>query len=241
MNHHPLVSVIIPVYNGEAYLAEAIESVLRQTYRPIELIVVDDGSTDRSAEVAKRFLEVRYCFQPQSGGAAAARNRGTQLAQGAFLAFLDADDLWVENKLALQVAVFENDPELEAVFAHLEQFISPELHENLKAKIHCPTEIQPGIHPGAMLIKRKAFARIGPFNTKFKLAEIVEWNVRAKEKELKSLLLPDMLYRRRLHTTNQGILKRRYQTEYLHILKAALERKRQKKAIIQEEKDRCQP
>src|ERR1700758_706720 len=103
MNEKSLISVIIPVYNAEKYLAEAIESVLAQTYRPIEVIVVDDGSTDSSADIAKRFASVRYCFQSHSG-LGATRNRGIDLSQGKFLAFLDADDLWVEDKLTHQMA-----------------------------------------------------------------------------------------------------------------------------------------
>src|SRR5436853_749734 len=100
-----LVSVIIPVYNCEQYLAEAIQSVLAQTHPTIELIVVDDGSTDNSAAVAKSFAVVRYVFQRQ-GGPGAARNRGISLARGSFLAFLDADDVWVAGKLTRQLAAF---------------------------------------------------------------------------------------------------------------------------------------
>jgi len=93
MRANSLISVIIPVYNGERYLAEAIESALGQHYRPIEIILVDDGSTDRSAEVAKQVSQsIRYLYQAH-GGAGAARNAGVDLAPGEFLAFLDPDDL----------------------------------------------------------------------------------------------------------------------------------------------------
>src|SRR5437667_12630279 len=106
----PLVSVVIPCYNGERYLAEAIESVLAQRYEPLEIIVVDDGSTDRSAEVARHFGDaVQYVCQPHAG-AAAARNRGVGLATGDLIAFLDADDVWTEGRLARQVQVLEADP-----------------------------------------------------------------------------------------------------------------------------------
>src|SRR5215210_1959226 len=122
-----LVSVIIPVHNSERYLAEAIESVLAQTYACHEIIVVDDGSVDRSAQVTKRFgAAVRHVFQPQAG-AGAARNRGVELAEGGFFAFLDADDLWTEDKTQLQLATFAADPELDVVFGQTEQFHSPDL------------------------------------------------------------------------------------------------------------------
>ena len=98
-----LVSVIIPVYNGESYLSEAVESVYAQTIRPLEVIVIDDGSTDGSAAVARSFEDVRFYRQPNRG-AADARNRGTELAHGSFLAFLDADDVWTPQKLRIQMA-----------------------------------------------------------------------------------------------------------------------------------------
>src|SRR5919205_4589183 len=108
MNSSPPIIVIIPVYNGESYVAEAIESILDQTYRPAEVIVVDDGSTDNTAEVVKRFGDVvQYHHQPNRG-AGAARNRGVELSHGEFLAFLDADDLWHKDKLAHQIQAFKD-------------------------------------------------------------------------------------------------------------------------------------
>ena len=143
MKSKPLVSVIIPVYNREKYLAEAIESVLAQTYRPIEVIVVDDGSTDGSADIAKRFgSPVRYYFQPNSG-AGAARNRGIAVARGSFLAFLDSDDLWVEDKLTHQMAAFERHSDVDIVSGHVRQFYSPELSEHTMEKIRCPDALIP--------------------------------------------------------------------------------------------------
>src|SRR5436305_1029668 len=93
-NNQPMISVIIPVYNGERYLGEAIESVLAQSYHWLEIILVDDGSTDGSATVAKQFSPAVQVVRQPNLGAGAARNRGIALAQGEFLAFLDADDLW---------------------------------------------------------------------------------------------------------------------------------------------------
>jgi len=107
MKQNPLISVIIPVYNGERYLAEAIESALAQTWEPVEIIIVDDGSTDGSADVASRFASsVKYDLQPHAGPGAA-RNRGARLARGDYLAFLDADDLWLKEKLKLQMAAMQ--------------------------------------------------------------------------------------------------------------------------------------
>ncbi|MTJ10250.1 MULTISPECIES: glycosyltransferase family A protein [unclassified Anabaena] len=228
MNKNLLISVIIPVYNCEKYLAQAIESVLAQTYQPLEIIVIDDGSTDASAEIAKGFGSVvQYCCQVNSG-TAAARNRGLELAKGDYFAFLDADDLWVEDKLTRQMAAFINNPNLDVVFGQVEQFISPELADNLKAKLYVPDKLMPGHIPSALLIKRESFFRVGLFETHWKLAEFASWQVRLTEIGLQTMMLPDLVAKRRLHETNKGIQKKQYQTEYIQILKASLDRRRTK-------------
>ena len=108
------VSVVIPCYNGERYLADTIRSVMRQEVGPTEIIVVDDGSTDGSREVVAAFgAQVRYARQPH-GGAARARNLGAALATGTLLAFIDADDLWTEHALGALIAPLERDPRLES-------------------------------------------------------------------------------------------------------------------------------
>src|SRR5208283_2367398 len=99
----PLVSVVIPTYNCGRYICETVESALGQTYSPVEIIVVDDGSTDDTRERLTTYGDrVRYIYQ-QNTGPAVARNRGVQDAQGDWIAFLDADDLWLPYRLELQV------------------------------------------------------------------------------------------------------------------------------------------
>jgi glycosyltransferase involved in cell wall biosynthesis len=220
-----LVSVIIPVYNGERYLAEAIESVLAQTYRPIEVIVVDDGSTDGSANIVRGFPSVRYCLNLH-GGLGEARNRGIESAKGEFFAFLDSDDLWVGDKLARQMTMFDDNPELDMVFGHVRQLISSELDDVIKKKIHCPDELMPGYVAGCMLIRREAFLRVGLFETNWRLGEFIDWYLRAVERGLKSFILPEIVLNRRLHDTNMGIRDRNSQTDYVRILKASLDRRR---------------
>lgn len=119
--NHPPVSVIVPAYNAEAHLAEALESVLAQSYRPMDVIVVDDGSTDRTAEIVKRFSEVRYVSQ-QNSGPSAARNRGIALAQADYVAFLDADDVWEPEKLSEQMSVVQEHGNAGLVFADMRHF-----------------------------------------------------------------------------------------------------------------------
>jgi len=116
------VSVIVPVFNGEKYIAEALESVLSQTYPDVECIVVDDGSTDRTADIVRGFGErVRYLYQ-ENAERSAARNAGIALASGDFLSFLDADDLLAPCKLAEQIAFLEASPGYDAVYSRVTYF-----------------------------------------------------------------------------------------------------------------------
>lgn len=226
MNQSPLISVIIPTYNCEKYLPEAIESVLAQTYKPFEIIVIDDGSTDNTADRVKHFgSSIQYHIQANAGSAAA-RNFGIELARGDFFAFLDADDLWVEDKLNRQMAAFGSDPELDIVFGLVQQFHSPDLDEEMKAKVYCPSELVPGHIPSALLVKREAFFRVGLFETKWKIAEFASWYVRIAEVGLKTQTLPHLVAKRRLHKTNKGVKDRQFQAEYVQILKASLDRRR---------------
>src|SRR3712207_3478682 len=139
----PEISVVIPVYNGERYLAAAIRSVLAQQHRGLELLVVDNGSTDRTAGVARAFESVRYLYLPDKG-LSRALNHGLERCRGAFLAFLDADDLWAPDRLAVQLDAFARDPALETVFGHVEQFISPELEPAVKSRLSLRDTLLPG-------------------------------------------------------------------------------------------------
>ncbi|HWP47773.1 MAG TPA: glycosyltransferase family A protein [Candidatus Limnocylindrales bacterium] len=219
-----LVSVIIPVYNGERYLSEAIKSVLAQTYRPIEIIVVDDGSTDESARVAQQF-PVRYCFQLHQGPGAA-RNHGVEQARGEFLAFLDADDVWMPEKLTRQMTTLAARPELDAVFGQFEQFSSTDAGVAAQSARFVGMTLN-GLHISAMLIRRAAFMRVGLFATHWHVGQFVDWYARAQEAALEIVILPNVVMRRRVHTNNLTIRCREMvMGEFTQILKAALDRRR---------------
>ena len=120
------VSVVIPCYNAEAYLKETIESVLSQTYPPLEILVIDDGSTDSSAEIAKSFGESVQLVQQPNSGESVARNQGIELAKGDWIALLDADDKWHPAKLEKQIRLAE-DPELVCIHTDWETFGTEEI------------------------------------------------------------------------------------------------------------------
>lgn len=115
----PLVSVVIPVYNAESHIDSVIADVLAQTYRPLEVVIVDDGSTDGTAEIARRYEGIRY-YRQDNAGPSAARNAGVALAAGEFIAFLDSDDLWTADKLERQMQLFAEHPELGVVICDSE-------------------------------------------------------------------------------------------------------------------------
>ncbi len=223
---NPSISVIIPVYNNEKYVAEAIQSVLSQTFKPYEVIVINDGSTDRSADIAREF-EPQIRFWHQSNiGISATRNKGIESASGDYLAFLDADDLWTPDKLKLQVEFLEKHPETEMILGTVKQFISPELNEEHHHKLRKELETMPGFVPGTLLIRKETFLRVGFFNEKLELGEFIDWFSRAKDMGIKYAVMDDIVLQRRIHTTNTGIIKKQHLKDYTTLLRAALERKR---------------
>ncbi len=222
-----LISVIIPAYNAEKYLREAIDSVFAQTHRPLEVIVVDDGSKDGTAAVAWSYGDqVRFTRQ-ERGGNGAARNTGVSLAGGRYFAFLDADDRFRPEKLGHQLAALESDPGLHVVFGYVKEFVSPELPAEVRAGIRPPAEPQPWAAPNLMLIRRQDFERVGPFATNLRVGVTVDWYARATEAGLKTMVLPEVVLERRLHTQNNGIREQDARAQYIQVLKASMDRRRQ--------------
>lgn len=225
-SHTPAVSVVIPVYNGERYLAEAIDSALKQTWADTEIIIVDDGSTDRTAGVAATYgAAVKYHSQSHAGSGAA-RNRGVEAARGSFFAFLDADDVWTPEKLTLQLAAFEARPDVDVVYGHVKQFHSPDLTETARRQIQCSEGAAPGYLPGTMMVKRDAFLRVGSFVENVEVGEHIDWHMRSTGIGLNVVMLPDILLWRRLHENNLGRRRRDARTDYVRVLRAAIERRR---------------
>ncbi|MBF2098576.1 MAG: glycosyltransferase [Gloeomargaritaceae cyanobacterium C42_A2020_066] len=165
----PLVSVIIPCYNQGQYLQEAIKSVLKQTYKSREIIVIDDGSKDNTREVSESFTEVKYIFQ-HNQGVCAARNQGISIAKGKYLVFLDADDKLLENALKVGVHALEthNDAGMTFGRAYCQdqegsvKRASPEVKTCSYADLLSFNTIW---HPACAMFRTKALASIGNFDT----------------------------------------------------------------------------
>lgn len=224
--NQPRVSVIIPVYNGERYLAEAIESVLQQTLPPAEVIVVDDGSADGSGAVAQSFAAVRYLRQV-NGGSNAARNRGILHSTGDFLAFLDADDLWMPDKLAVQMAVLTQEPALDFVYGYVEQFFSPDLSVTQRAGWVDTSHPIPGIHQGTLLARRSSFLKIGLFQEDQMYTQFTGWYALSQDRQMRERILSDVVMRRRVHDSNMSLRGgEQAKRAFAHALKATLDRRR---------------
>jgi glycosyltransferase involved in cell wall biosynthesis len=197
--NHPAISVIVPVYNGERFLAEALRSIGQQDYQPLEVLVVDDGSTDRSAAVAAMQPDVRVLRKAHSG-LGDTLNHGVAHATGELFAFLDADDRWLPDKLTRQVHALMANPALDMVFGHVRQF----RQADADGEIVSTSDAQPGIHRGVMLVWRAALTRVGAFAEDPGVHGFVDWYARARTAGLRSAVLPDVLYERRIHDDNLG-------------------------------------
>ena len=223
-----LISCIVPVFNGERYLAEALESILKQSYRPLEIIVADDGSTDGTAAVAAGYgSQIRYLKQCNAGPATA-RNLGLSVARGDYVAFLDADDLWHAEKLARQMARFPARAELDYCVAHAQNFWIPELNrENDEFRDHRIAKPLPAYVTGTLLARRELFISVGSFDASLAHGDSTEWFLRAAEHGAVGELMPDVLLYRRLHHTNRiRRLAGASRNEFLQIIKKSLDRRR---------------
>ena len=198
-----LVSCVVPVFNGERYLALAIESVLAQTYPNLEVIVVDDGSSDGSPEIARSFGDRVTCLPQDHRGASVARNTGVQYASGTFVGFLDADDLWEPTKTARQVERLSSDLDIEYCITLMENFWSPDVPEDRRHdSVPRPSGPYEGFSP-ITLLARKALFEVVPFDPGVRLVEDWDWFLRAHERDTRWALVPEVLARRRIHDSNQ--------------------------------------
>ncbi len=216
------VAVVIPVRDGERYLAEALASVLAQDVVPAEIVVVDDGSADRSAAVAREAgARVRVLTQPPRG-AGAARNHGVAATTARWIAFLDADDRWLPGKLRRQRDAIASLGTADASIGLLRQFFSPELG---RTTIPQP-EVLEGVSPTTLVVRRDVFEATGGFATDWTASEAAEWWIRFDDTRPVVVRVPEVLAERRIHARNTGILRPAARGEFVRLAKAVLDRRR---------------
>jgi glycosyltransferase involved in cell wall biosynthesis len=224
----PLISCIVPVYNGELYLREAIDSILAQTYRPLEIIVVDDGSTDGTSETIASYGQRIRHFRQNKAGPWVARNLGLSLTQGEFVAFQDADDLWHPEKLARQMERFATSPEIDLCFTHAKNFwISDLTKEAERFRDQRISRPLPAYTCPTLLARRCQFDKFGLFDETVKHAAATHWVVRAIRHGAVTEMLPDVLMFRRLHHTNYSRTSAlTSRDEYLRFVKMLADQRR---------------
>jgi glycosyltransferase involved in cell wall biosynthesis len=224
MTDAPLVSVVIPAFNAAGFVAEAIESVLSQDYEHLEVLVVDDGSTDSTAATASRYPVA--CLQRPNGGQADARNAGVAATSGTLVSFLDADDLWMPRKLSTEVAHLQAHPEIGYVLVRMQRTLLAGAPWPPGTPRSWFDEPQAGTLPSAGLIRRTILDGVGQFDTRFRLGSDTDWQARAADASVRWELLPDVLVQYRIHGANISYDNVGMKDEMFGLLRASLVRKR---------------
>jgi glycosyltransferase involved in cell wall biosynthesis len=221
-----LVSVIVTVKNGERFLRAALASVFAQNYQPLDIIVVDDYSQDRSAEIAQAFGQVRF-FRRECGNPSSSRNFGLEMARGKFVAFLAYDDLWTSDKVKLQVNYLLAHPEVQFhSITRFKYFLEPGcavpygFRQELFEKDHL------GRIPETLLARKTLFEEIGNFDSQLITAEDVDWFARAQDRGIPMAIIPQVLLYKRVHDTNTSMNNVTFNNQnVLRALRRSIQRK----------------
>lgn len=214
------ISVVIPAYDAERYVGDAITSVQAQTCKPSEIVVVDDGSGDGTAARVSEFTDVRL-IRKQNGGPGSARNVGVSHATQPIIAFLDADDLWSPRKLEWQMQALQNSGTPKIIFGMAVEFRECDA---TGAPIPIAAPVQCHL-PGALLVPRAVLDDIGSFREDRHIGDVVDWYARALESGLAIETLKEVVVSRRLHATNLGRMAKDPAADYLHVLRAVINRR----------------
>jgi glycosyltransferase involved in cell wall biosynthesis len=220
----PLITCVVPVYDSVRYLPETIESILAQDHRPLELLVVDDASTDHTPELAESYgPPVRVVRQPENLGPPAARNRGIREAQGDYLTFLDADDLFRPEKISKQLRVLDHDPEIDICLCVAQNFWEPGL-EDERDRYIAAGRVRMTHHLSTMLVKRSVFDRVGLLD-EATAGDHADWFLRASDLGLRIEILDEVLLDRRMHAASLSHNEPIWD-DYFRLLRARIDRQR---------------
>jgi len=223
--NRPLASVIMPVRNGERFLSQAIESVLGQSYRPIEIVLVDGQSTDCTAAIARSYAEVRY-LQQADRSVGGAYNMGIEAAAGDFLAFLSHDDLWTPDKLTTQIDYLIGHPETLYTVARAEFFLEPGCAPPAGLRPELLRRDWPAFIMETLVARREAFRRAGMLDPELSSAEDVDWFARARDLGIPMTVIDRVLLRKRIHERNTSLVVTENTRNLLAALRRSVARKR---------------
>ena len=222
------VAVVIPAWNAERFIQEALASALAQTLRPATIVVVDDGSTDATARVAASAHRSVRVIRRDHAGIGAARTAGVAATTSELVAFLDADDLWLPDKLERQLAEMDADRSMDAVFCHIDEFYDPV--DAPPVTVRPPRRSVPAALTSAALLRRDLVERLGPF-AKTPVGEWAEWWARARAQGVREACVPEVLVRRRLHARNNSHLQDDEGKTFLGIARAHCHAVRQRRDL----------
>jgi glycosyltransferase involved in cell wall biosynthesis len=217
--------VIIPCYNGARFLADAVASIRDQTYPAVEILIIDDGSTDDSAKIiAALGQDIRYVYQANKG-LPGARNTGLAHARGELITFLDVDDVYVKDKIPLQVRLFENNPDLEIVIGY-QQKMKLIGHQADRPVFTAYKEPAPALNMGCALIARSVFDTVGSFDENRSYSDDWDWFMRVREAGIVIKAHADVVLQYRRHEENMTNDEQIGNAHTLRMLKDSLERRR---------------
>ena len=209
------ISVVIPAWNAARHIGDAIESVLSQSVGPDEIIVVDDGSTDRTSDCVRAFGSRVTLIAQSNAGVAAARNRGFAAAQGEAIALLDSDDLMAPRRLELQRAVLAHDPDCAIALGKQLTFRTEQERLALVSGAVDLSSVRPGYVPSAAMVRASAFRLVGPFDASLRIGDFLDWITRAQAHHAPIETMEQVVAYRRLH---QGSLSRSAGMQYANLV-----------------------
>jgi glycosyltransferase involved in cell wall biosynthesis len=221
MTDRPQVGVALPVYNGERFLAAALESVIAQSYPVNDIVVVDDGSDDASRAVASDIGPPVRVVRQSHAGVGLARSRAVSLVRGEFIVMLDADDLLTQRSVESRMQVVRARADIDIVYGQIRCFA--ECFDGQPVPLD---DLRPAHLPGAMLVRRTGFDRVGPFAAGLRVAEGLDWLLRAHEIGLREVTVEEQVQWRRIHGANNSLIQRDALRELPRVLKASLDRRR---------------
>lgn len=222
----PLVSAVVLAFDCERYIGEAIDSVRAQTHQNMELVFVDNGSSDGTREVAaSKGAEITAHLEPNRG-ICPGRNVGLALARGEFIGFLDGDDLWEPDKVERQLEVLRSDPAPDFALGQVSEFASPELPPETAAALPVRPEPREGQVVSAILAPRRTWDRVGPWTEEYVHADGLDWFLRAERAGMRGGKLDHIVMRRRIHGANTSLRSAGGREEFARLLKARLDERR---------------
>lgn len=223
----PLVTIVIPTFNSERYLSAALESVLAQTYSPIEVLLIDAGSQDNTAAIAKAYGSVE--LRQQAGkGLADARNTGIRTARGELIAFLDSDDCWVPHKLSSQVNYLLAHPEIVFVTARVKLFWHSDCLRIAGFSQAHINDTLIGRTPSNLVAWKSAFTTVGLFDPTLSIGCDMDWFAQAKDAGIPAAILPEVLLYKRIHEHNLSANQEVNRQEILALVKKSIDRQKQR-------------